>query len=531
MTARLKFFGWGREGEGLSAAEAEFVLARARERFGVAGFDEVAPPTLAALRLRPPRLTPPPSLAPLCSSELYDRAAHAYGKSFLETVRGLAGDYGDAPDIVAYPKNEADVAVLLDWAGGAQAAVIPFGGGSSVVDGVAARIDASRHRGALTIDLREMGRVIEIDRASRAARIEGGAFGPALEAQLRPHNLTLRHFPQSFEYSTLGGWIATRSGGHFATLYTHIDDFVESLRMVTPRGVFETRRLPGSGAGPAPERLAIGSEGTLGIITEAWMRLQERPRFRAGGAVRFADFFAAARALRIIAQAGLYPANCRILDPLEAYTTGAGDGKSAIMVLAFESADHEVGPWMKRALECCGDHGGTPESAESADAHRDGAAGVWRNAFIRMPYAREITVPRAIIDDTFETAITWDRFEPFYDTVKAATADAIQRVTGRPGEVSCRFTHVYPDGPAPYFSFHALGRHGALPEMWREIKRAASDALIAAGGTSTHHHAVGRQHRPWYDQERPPLFAAALKAAKQVLDPQALLNPGVLIDA
>ena len=530
MTARLKFFGWGREGEGLTPAESEFILARARQRFGVSGFDEVAPPALAALQLRPPRVPPPPALAPICSSEIYDRAAHTYGKSFLETVRGLAGDYGDAPDVVAYPKTEADVAALLDWAGGAQMAVFPFGGGSSVVDGVAARIDATRHRGALTIDLREMGRVLEIDRASRAARIEGGAFGPALEAQLRPHNLTLRHFPQSFEYSTLGGWIATRSGGHFATLYTHIDDLVESLRMVTPRGVFATRRLPGSGAGPAPERLAIGSEGTLGIITEAWMRLQERPRFRAGCAVRFADLYTAARALRVIAQAGLYPANCRILDPAEAYDTGAGDGNAAIMVLAFESADHEVGPWMKRALECCTDHGGTPESAE-ADAHREGAAGVWRNAFIRMPYAREITVPRAIINDTFETAITWDRFDSFHDRVKAATENAIKRVTGHPGRVTCRFTHVYPDGPAPYFTFHALGRHGELAAMWQEIKHAASDALIAAGGTITHHHAVGRQHRRWYDQERPPLFAAALKAAKQVLDPQALLNPGLLIDA
>jgi alkyldihydroxyacetonephosphate synthase len=531
MARRLKFFGWGREGEGFTSAEADFILARASERFGVPAFDEVAQPDLAAVKLRPPRLAPPPALAALCSSEIYDRAAHTHGKSFLETVRGLAGDYTDAPDIVAYPRNEADVAALLDWAGGAQAAVIPFGGGSSVVDGVAARIDKARHRAALTIDLREMGCVLEIDRASRAARIEAGAFGPALEAQLRPHNLTLRHFPQSFEYSTLGGWIATRSGGHFATLYTHIDDLVESVRMVTPRGVFETRRLPGSGAGPAPERLVIGSEGTLGVITEAWMRLQERPRFRAGGAVRFADFFAAARALRVIAQAGLYPANCRILDPAEAHNTGAGDGNSAIMVLAFESADHEVGPWMKRALEVCSDHGGTSESAESADTHREGAAGAWRNAFIRMPYAREITVPRAIINDTFETAITWDRFESFHDKVKTATEDAIRRVTGHPGEVTCRFTHVYPDGPAPYFTFHALGRHGALAAMWQEIKRTASDALISAGGTITHHHAVGRQHRPWYDRERPPLFAAALKAAKQELDPQALLNPGVLIDA
>ena len=207
---------------------------------------------------------------------------------------------------------------------------------------------------------------MEVDRASRAARIEGGIFGPALEAQLRPHGLTLRHFPQSFEFSTLGGWIATRSGGHFASLYTHIDDFVESLRVVTPRGVVETRRLPGSGAGPSPDRMFIGSEGILGVITEAWMRLQDRPRFRAGGAVRFADFFAAARAVRAIAQAGLYPANCRILDPREAYNTGAGDGRAAIMVLAFEFADHPLDAWMRRALECCADHGGTPEAPDSA---------------------------------------------------------------------------------------------------------------------------------------------------------------------
>ncbi len=527
---RLKHFGWGREGEGMTAAEEAFALGRYIRRFGVDRFDERAPPSLADITLRPPRLAPPNALAPLCSSAPYERAAHAYGKSYPDYVRGLAGDYASAPDLVAYPKSEADILALLDWAGGAQAAVIPFGGGSSVVGGVEPRLGDDRYRAVITLDMRHLGRVLEIDRASRAARIEAGAFGPALEAQLKPHALTLRHFPQSFEYSTLGGWIATRSGGHFASLYTHIDDLVESLRVVTPAGVLETRRLPGSGAGPSPDRLMIGSEGILGIITEAWMRLQDRPRFRAGGAVRFKDFFTAARALRVIAQAGLYPANCRILDPQEAYNTGAGDGSAAIMVLAFESADHPVDAWMGRALQCCADHGGIAELAGGEDAHRDGAAGLWRNAFIRMPYARERMVCRAIIADTFETAITWERFEAFHDKVKAATEAAIHEATGRPGQVTCRFTHVYPDGPAPYFSFHALGDHGALIEQWRAIKTAASDALIAAGGTITHHHAVGRDHRPWYDRQRPDLFAAALKAAKQALDPQALLNPGVLID-
>jgi alkyldihydroxyacetonephosphate synthase len=526
---RLKHFGWGREGEGITREEEAFVASRIRERFQIKEFDEVAPPRLADIKLASLRLKPPASLAAIASTEHYDRAAHAHGKSYPEYVRGLGGDYSTAPDVVAYPRNDREVAAVLDWAGAAQASVTPFGGGSSVVGGVEPRVDG--HKGTVTINLREMHRVVDVDPISRAARIEAGAFGPALEAQLKPHGLTLRHFPQSFEFSTLGGWIATRSGGHFATLYTHIDDLVESLRVVTPKGTVETRRLPGSGAGPSPDRLFIGSEGILGIITEAWMRLQARPRFRAGGAVKFPDFFTAARALREIAQAGLFPANCRILDPQEAYNTAAGDGKSAVMVLAFESADHAVETWMERALECCRDHGGQSEQAGKSDAHREGAAGRWRNAFIRMPYARERTIQWAMIGDTFETSITWERFEAFHDRIKAATEQAIRDATGRDGQVTCRFTHVYPDGPAPYFTFNALGRHGKLAEQWNAIKSAALDAVIAGGGTVTHHHAVGRDHRPWYDRQRPELFAAALKAAKRALDPNALLNPGVLVDS
>ncbi|MBO0737032.1 MAG: FAD-binding oxidoreductase, partial [Alphaproteobacteria bacterium] len=467
--ARLKYFGWGREGEGLTPDEVALALERYRRLFGVVTFEERAAPALPDIKLRTPRIVPSPALAACCSTEIYDRVAHTYGKSFSDYARGLVGQYDSAPDVVAYPRDEAEVTAIIDWAGGAGAALVPFGAGSSVVGGVEPKIEATACRAAISLDLRRLDKVVEIDHISRAARIEAGVFGPGLEAQLRPHSLTLRHFPQSFEYSTLGGWIATRSGGHFASLYTHIDDFVESLRVVTPRGVVETRRLPGSGAGPSPDRLFIGSEGILGVITQAWMRLQDRPRFRAGGAVRFADLFAAARAVRAIAQAGLYPSNCRILDPQEAQNTGAGDGRSALLVLAFESADHALDAWIGRALECCADHGGTLEDPNKTDAHREGAAGQWRHAFIRMPYAREHLVKRAIIADTFETAITWERFEAFHDTVKAATESAIREVTGRPGQVTCRFTHVYPDGPAPYFTFHALGSHGALLSQWRRI--------------------------------------------------------------
>jgi len=356
----------------------------------------------------------------------------------------------------------------------------------------------------------------------------------------------LRHFPQSFEFSTLGGWVATRSGGHYATLYTHIDEFVESTRVVTPAGIMESRRLPGSGAGPSPDRMFIGSEGTLGIITEAWMRLQDRPKFRAGASIAFPDFMTGAKAVRAISQTGLYPANCRLLDPGEAANAGANQGEAAVMVLAFESADHPLEPWMKRALECCADFGGqVPEqpattrtdqgagesasSGQNENATHEGAAGAWRDAFLKAPYLRDAVVAMGMVSETFETAITWDRFEEFHTKLMAAARDAVRRICGQ-GTVTVRFTHAYPDGPAPYYTILAPGRRGSELEQWDEIKRVVSDALIDLGGTITHHHSVGRDHRPWYDRQRPDLFASALKAAKRALDPNAILNPGVLID-
>ena len=248
------------------------------------------------------------------------------------------------------------------------------------------------------------------------------------------------------------------------------------------------------------------------MITEAWMRLQGRPRFRAGAVFGFADLFAAARAVRAAGQAGLYPANLRVIDNDEAGTYGVNDYEETLLIVAFESADHPVEAWMARAVELIRDHGGRQHADESAALR-------WRTAFIRMPYARELTVPLGVINDTFESAVTWDRFEAFHNAVRTATEQAIVEATGRAGTVSTRFTHVYPDGVAPYYTFNARGTPGRLIEQWRHIKTRASDALLAAGGTITHHHAVGRNHMPWYRAQRPPLFARALDAAKGALDP------------
>jgi alkyldihydroxyacetonephosphate synthase len=437
---------------------------------------------------------------------------------------------------VAYPQSEADVEALLGWCGRQQIAAVPYGGGTSVVGGV----EVSRgkeHRGVVTIDLRRMGRVLEIDATSRAARVEAGVLGPALEQQLAPHGFSLRHYPQSFEFSTLGGWIATRAGGHFATLYTHIDDLVESVRMVTPRGVLQTPRLPASGAGPSPDRLILGSEGALGIITEAWVRVQQRPRWRESASVSFPSFAQAVAAARGVAQSGLFPANCRVLDPTEALISGVSGDGSAVLLLGFESADHPLTPWMDRALAIATTHGGScPRGAVRRDdgvggASRGGDAGAetWRSAFFEGPYRQSALVSLGIIADTFETACTWSGFEALDAALRDALAEAFARI-GAKGAVACRFTHVYPDGPAPYYTFLASPRPGGELEGWEEIKRAASDTLVRLGATITHHHAVGRLHRPWYDQERPELFADALRATKRALDPSWILNPGVLID-
>ena len=536
---RRRWWGWGYEGEGLSEAEHDSLGRMLGARFGLDG--SLRPvPQMTDLVLPPPRVEAPGPLAALVTDDPRERVSRSYGKSFRDVVRALRGQIDHPPDLVARPRHEREVVDVLEWCSGAGIAVVPYGGGTSVVGGVEPDVGAG-YAGAVTLDLGELAAVREVDGVSRAARIEAGVLGPALEEQLRPHGLTLRHFPQSFECSSLGGWIATRAGGHFATGPTHIDDVVESLRVVTPAGLVETRRLPASGAGPSPDRLFIGSEGALGVVTEAWVRLRARPRWRTGGAVRFADFADGASAVRALAQSGLEPSNCRLVDPLEALVNGAGDGGSAVLIVGFESADHPLGPWAARAAELVRDLGGVVDEDSWAEVDRGaagstgdgdgGAADAWRQSFMRAPYVRDALVRLGAICETFETACTWDGFDQLHGAVTRAVSSALAEVGASAGFVTCRLTHAYPDGAAPYYTVVAPARPGQELEQWATVKAAASEAVLGAGGTITHHHAVGRDHRPWYDRQRPELFARALAAAKEVLDPAGVCNPGVLLGA
>jgi alkyldihydroxyacetonephosphate synthase len=521
------WWGWGTDAAQLTAAETTELVERVTLLLPGHDLTDHRPPDPRALDVPAPRVAPPSALADLCSADAVDRLSHARGKAFRDVVRNLHGDVDHVPDLVLRPRTEQDVVDVLDWCTSSGLAVVPYGGGSSVVGGVEPRLDGP----AVTLDLAALDRVLEVDPVSRAARIQAGAYGPALEEQLRPHGLTLRHFPQSFEFSTLGGWLATRAGGHFATLATHIDDLTESIRVVSPAGTSESRRLPGSGAGPSPDRMFLGSEGALGVITEAWMRLQQRPRWQRTATVAFSSYDAAVSATRAVAQSGLHPANCRLLDPAEALINAGTAVEGGLLILAFESADHPVDARLDRALELVSDHGGavlaTRDRAtptEGADASR-----AWRSAFIRMPYQRDALARRSMVVETFETACTWDAFPALHAAVTGAAQRAVDEVCGGQGVVTCRFTHVYPDGPAPYYGIYAGGRWGSTLAQWDEIKVAVSTAIAENGGTITHHHAVGRDHRPWYDAQRPEPFAAALRAAKSALDPAGILNPGVLV--
>jgi alkyldihydroxyacetonephosphate synthase len=490
---RRRHWGWGFEDEPVGEGAADLA---AHLGFGSAELEAPAP-----LALAPPRVDAP-------ERDDHDRALHAHGSSYLDVLSALRGDLPNPPDAVLRPADEAELLRALEWADAANVAVTPFGGGTSVVGGVEP-IPGPRHDGAVSLDLGRLDRVLEVDPVSRAARIQAGATGPGLEAQLAEHGMTLRFYPQSFERSTLGGWIATRAGGHFATGPTHIDDLVESIRAVTARGeAWESRRLPASGAGPSPDRMLLGSEGTLAIVTEAWVRIRPRDEPRWSARVELDDFTTGLELIREIVQAGMRPSNCRLIEAREAALTLAGD--RTLLLLGFEGDLADA----RRAGDLCARHGELTE----------GGGGAWREAFLRAPYLRDTLVAMGVLTETFETAVTWDRLPAFVADVKAATAAALGE-----GVVTCRITHAYPDGAAPYFTVVAPARRGEEAEQWGAVKRAAADAVLAGGGTITHHHAVGRVHREWYDRQRPEPFATALGAAKAALDPDGRLNPGVLL--
>ena len=530
MTPRRSFWAWGLESEEPTDEDRARRAEHLSKRFGVA----ITPspvPDLADAELRPPRIRVPDALAACCTTETWERAFHSHGAHFTDRTDAFNLHFPNPTDVVAHPRSEDELVAVLDWCSSIDAKVVPFGAGSSVVWGV----NPPEADAVVTVAMDRFDRVLELDPVSRAARIQAGIYGPELEDQLRPEGFTLRHFPQSFRFSTLGGWIATRSGGHYATNHTHIDDFVESVRMLTPQGWWESRRLPGSGAGPSPDRMVIGSEGILGVITEAWMRIQRRPTFRATAGIVFPTWEAGAtRSARSCRPSCGRPTAASSTRSRPAAPPGSTarsrSSSSASSRPSSRSGTRSAWPSTSPAARAVSSRTTTVavDDGEGRPTGRGGSVGAWRDAFIGVDPGLDTSL--GLVADTFETAITWDRWPEFDALVRDRVSAALHDVFGATAELSCRFTHVYPDGPAPYYTWFGMGRQGSERSQWAEVKAAASEAVLAGGGTITHHHAVGRMHRPQYDRQRPELFASALRAAKQAVDPHGLLNPGVLLD-
>jgi alkyldihydroxyacetonephosphate synthase len=417
--------------------------------------------------------------------------------------------------------------------------VVPFGGGTSVVGGVAPL--RGRHHAAIALDLRRLDAVVGVDARSRLATLQAGMTGPAVEAALAAHGLTLGHLPQSFEFSTVGGWVATRSAGQASAGYGRMDDLVAGLRAATPAGPLEARALPATAAGPDLRELLMGSEGTLGVITEATLRVAPRPGAQAFWACSLPDFAAAGEALRALEQAGAAPTVTRASDEeetrinlamagsaqeataLRTYLRARGHGHPCLLILGWDAPGAAALAERRRAAaRVLREHGPVSLGGRVGQA--------WAARRFHGPYVRDELLGRGIMVDTLETATTWDALPRLYGAVGAALRGALA-ARGTPAAVGCHVSHVYPDGASLYFTFLARQERGAELAQWRAAKAAASDAIAATGGTITHHHAIGRDHAPWLGEEIGALGLDVLRAVKARLDPAGIMNPGKLVAA
>ena len=531
------WWGWGDLERAISPDRAARVASRIAGALGVAPDVLTGPVPWRDVQIPDSKLVIPAWLSEIAISDPYERLSHCYGKSYVELIDGFYGRFRSVPDLVLYPKSPAEVSACLEWASDRSVTVVPYGGGSSVTGGINPA-GAESTSGLVSLDTSKMNSLIEIDVVSQAAHLGAGVLGPQLERYVGEYGLTLRHYPQSFEYSSLGGWIVTRSAGHFATGRTRIDDFVESSSMTTPVGSFSSRRLPGDGAGPDRNGFVIGSEGTFGVMTSAWIRLQRRPEFKCSATVRFPQFRSAVDAVRDVVQSGLRPSNLRLLDETEAMVAASTNTPGSILMVGFESNWGPASSLLDAALSIIlradaalisrtdSDDPSDRDAVKSTASADPSAA--WRSSFLEAPYVRDAMIGHGILMETFETAVVWAELPELIDQVMEGVREQLRRLSV-PGWVSTRLTHAYPDGAAPYFTVIAKVSKGSEISQWRSIKDVASRVIVESGGTITHHHAVGRDHASGFESQTDPLFLAGLKALKEHFDPSGMMNPGVLM--
>jgi alkyldihydroxyacetonephosphate synthase len=463
--------------------------------------------------------------AEYCRTANRDRLLHAGGKSTIDMLRRKDSGVQDTPDAVLLPGDDDTIAEILRYCTDHRIAVIPFGGGTSVVGA----LDPTRggFGAVVSLDLRRFDRLIWIDEVSGEAVLGAGVTGPDAERLLGKHGFSLGHFPQSFEYATIGGFAATRSSGQDSAGYGRFNEMVCGLRMVTPVGTMELGRAPQSAAGPDLRQLLIGSEGTFGVITQVRLRVHRAPEAVRYEAWSFPDFETGAAALRAVIQNAAGPTVIRLSDEAEtgvnlATTEAVGGSKitgGCLGITVFEGSKEHVESRHAETSALLAAHGGASLG--------EGPAQAWQRGRFGAPYLRDSLLSAGALCETLETATVWSNVPALKTAVTAALTDALAE-TGTPALVMCHISHVYPTGASLYFTVVA-GQRGNPIEQWRAAKKAASDAIMATGGTITHHHAVGADHRPWMRDEVGDLGVQVLRAVKATLDPAGILNPGKLI--
>jgi alkyldihydroxyacetonephosphate synthase len=477
--------------------------------------------------------------------DAYERAFHALGRSYHDLIRLRAGDLAVAPDAVLYPRGTDEVSALLSFAAKHEIAIVPYGGGTSVVGGVSAT--SGSFKSVVTLDLSGMDRLIDVDVSSRTATAEAGIYGPALEKGLQAKGMTLGHHPQSFEFSTLGGWIAHRGAGQGSGRYGRAEDWLVGAKLATPQGILDTNGFPASAAGPQLNDIVLGSEGAFGIVTEATVRIHPAAQASDYRGYLFRDFGSGAAAIRTAIQEELPVTMLRLSDPDETrfyrafgalgkkrgisdriadfYLRKRGfDARACALIAGFEGATDTVEASRNRFNAIAANFGALELG--------EGQGKRWRDGRFHGPYLRDPMMDRGIGVDTLETAASWSKIDTLYAAVRDALDKAMRETAPRPGAhgvTLCHISHSYPDGASLYFTFFFPRALGIEIEQWRAIKKAASDAIVANGGTISHHHGVGEDHLPWIAQEKGALGIEVLRAIKRTLDPKGILNPGKLI--
>lgn len=495
--------------------------------------------------LTDPRLTPEDlrALAGLVgdahiTTERAQRMARARGKSSLDLLEWRAGETISAPDAVLAPGTDAEVLALLEWASAEGVAVVPFGGGTSVVGGVSP-VDGG-FRAVVSLDLARFDELSDVDPDSGLATLGAGLSGPAAEEKLAEHGLQLGHYPQSFPYATIGGFAVTRSSGQNSAGYGRFDDMVRALSVVTPRGVFHPgKQAPASAAGPDLRELVMGSEGTFGVVTRVRLRVHPIPEATRVEAFTFPDFAAGAEALRAVEQEGAGPTVLRLSDEVEtsvnltsatrigeapdggepAGGAGAAGAAGCLCIAVFEGTEAHVASRHAETRALLLARGGTSAGEEPARSWKEGRFGA--------PVLRDALLDAGALCETLETATDWSNVARLKQAVGDAITSSLE-ASGTLALVMCHISHVYATGCSLYFTVVA-GQNDAPIAQWREAKAAASRAIEAHGGTITHHHAVGTDHMPYMSDEIEPLGVEILRAVKTALDPAGILNPGKLL--